>query len=475
MTPRSIAAALAALLASSPAAAAPSAGSVGVVAVAEPPGPGAELADLSRAFRASLAASTPGVLAADELRLRMAGASSTASLSELDRAYTGAVAALQAGDVERASRTLRAVAEDLERLPPSDRAFATWSRSMMRLARAEGSLGRKAEAREVLARLLRADATASADPELYPPSFVRQVEEIRRELRSKPRRKLLVTAGGAPARVYVEGRFAGEAPVTISLAPGEYRVAAAVGELATLPSRVDLSHEDQTVALDFSVARTLRPDSGPGLALPAATRASGVVGAGAALMLDRVFAVSVATDGDVRYLVGTAYDVQRGMLQREGRVRLSGSAPSPQSLGALAGFLATGEPSSLVDTRGAAKEPQRLAIEPQEPRAPGEGSAALRWSPVVTGGLAVILCGVATWQALAANGSYDDARGMLLPNGALANTADSAAYQALLDDGDAARRSAWIGGVGAATALGTTAILSYVSYRRTGEIGPFRF
>jgi hypothetical protein len=477
MTPRSIAAALAALLASSPVAAlaAPSPGTIGVVAVAEPPGPGAELADLSRALRASLAASTPGVVSPDELRLRMEGGGSAASLSELDRAYTGAVAALQAGDVERAARTLRSVAEDLERLPPGDRAFAAWSRSMMRLARAEGMLGRKAEARVVLERLLRADPTASADPELYPPSFVRQVDELRAELRAKPRRKLLVTAGGAAARVYVDGRFVGEAPVTVSIAPGRYRVAGVTGETATPASSVDLSSEDQTLALDFSVAQTLRPAAGPGLALSAAARASGVVGAGAALMLDRVFAVSVAADGDVRYLVGTAYDVQKGMLVREGRVRLSGAAPSPQSLGALAGFLVTGEASSLVDTRPATRQPQRLAVEPEEPGTPSRGSAMLRWSPVVTGGLAVLFGLAATGQAVAANQKYDDARGMLLPNGALSNLSDHGAYQALVDEGDAARQKARGAAVGAATMLGTTAILSYVSYKRTGEIGPFRF
>jgi hypothetical protein len=99
----------------------------------------------------------------------------------------------------------------------------------------------------------------------------------------------------------------------------------------------------------------------------------------------------------------------------------------------------------------------------------------LRWSPVVTGGLAVLFGLAATGQAVASNQKYDDARGMLLPNGALSNLADHGAYQALVDEGDAARQKARGAAVGAATMLGTTAILSYVSYKRTGEIGPFRF
>src|SRR5512138_1810369 len=86
--------------------------SMGVLAVSDPPGPGAELVDLSRAFRSALAQGYPGVVTADELRQRMVGRASTASLSELERAYAGAVAALQAGDNERAVRTLRAVIQD---------------------------------------------------------------------------------------------------------------------------------------------------------------------------------------------------------------------------------------------------------------------------------------------------------------------------------------------------------------------------
>ncbi len=67
MTQRSLRLACA-LLASALAAAAAAAESLGVLAVAEPPGPSAELAELTSQFRAVLAARTTGVLEPSELR-----------------------------------------------------------------------------------------------------------------------------------------------------------------------------------------------------------------------------------------------------------------------------------------------------------------------------------------------------------------------------------------------------------------------
>src|SRR5512138_130706 len=182
---------------------------LGVVAVADPPGPSADLADLTRALRTAVAEKMRGVLAPDELRARMAGQANAASLTELDRAYAGAVAAYQSGDYEGSARTLRAVIDDLERLPESEDGFSQWTRAHLRLARAEGSLGRKGEAREVMEHLIRANPSVKADPELYPPSFAKQLDEVRAAIKAAPKRKLAVTAGGRPARVFVEGRDVG--------------------------------------------------------------------------------------------------------------------------------------------------------------------------------------------------------------------------------------------------------------------------
>jgi hypothetical protein len=186
--------------------------------------------------------------------------------------------------------------------------------------------------------------------------------------------------------------------------------------------------------------------------------------------------VSLAVDGDVRYLVGSVFDISKGMLGREGRVRIAAAAPSTEALGALASFLVTGEASSLVITR---PEPKLKPTAPTRPQVEGDRAARnremLRWSPVATGGLAVVLGGVAIWQAMSANDSYDKAKAMLQSNGTLPLGADPARYDKFLSDGDSARRNAWIAGGGAVTAVGATAVLSYLSYKKYGVVGPFRF
>jgi hypothetical protein len=458
---------------------------VGVLAVGEPPaGPEAELIDLARTFRASVAERFQGVLSQEDLRLRMLGQTG-ASLTELDRAYAGAVAANQAGDYEGAVRTLRAIVDDLERLPESDDGFRQWSRAMLRLARAEGSLGRKGESREVMERLIRADPSAKADPELYPPSFVKQVEEVRVALKALAKRKLVVTAGGRAARVFVEGRDVGAAPVTLTVAPGRYRVSGAFGDVRASGGMVEIGDTDQTVPLDFAVSETFRPAAGPGLAIPASQRATGIVAAGAALKLDRLLVASFNRDGDVRYLVGAVYDVRRGMLQREGLLRLTGFSPPRDGLKGLASFLATGERMPLVELPAddVAKKPKakpqpapaelRLA-EPAEPATPSKGSALLRWSPVATAVLAVGLGAYAGIEAVNANTKYNDAKAMLA-GGSLAPGLSSSTYNQLVTDGDDARSRAIVAGGGAAVAVIGTGVLSWLSYKQTGEVGPFRF
>jgi hypothetical protein len=450
--------------------------SLGVLVVGEPPaGPGADLSDLAGALRASIAARRFGVLTADELRRRMAGQGQGTTLTELDRAYAGAVASYQSGDYEGATRTLRAVVDDLERMPESDDAYAAWTRAMLRLARAEGSLGRKGEARDVMERLLRSNPGARADPELYPPSFARQLEEARTALHSAPQRKLQVTASAKNVRVFIEGRSAGTAPTTASLPPGRYRISGLLGDVRVSAGVVDLTQEDSSVAIDFQVASTFRPAAGPGLALPASGRARALVSAGASLKLDRVAAAALEKDGDVHYVVAGLYDIRRGILEREGRVRLAGASAPAGGMEALAGFLLTGQPSGLVITKGEKDDsaPQRLRLDLPEEPSPYKGEALKRWSPVAAGALAVGLGGVAIWQGVASNSKYDDAHA--LASGGSVAPSNVSAYNGLVEDGDSARRVSVITGVGAAACAVTSGVLGWLSYKQTGEIGPFRF
>jgi tetratricopeptide (TPR) repeat protein len=461
---------------------------IGVVAVAEPPGPSAELAELTHQFRSVLSERIQGVLDAGKLRERMTGQTSTATLAELDRAYAGALATYQTGDFEGAVRTLRAVVEDLEKLPDSPDAFAQKTRALMRLARAEQTLGHQPEAKSLLERLVRADPAAKADPTQYPPSFQRQIDEARAEVKARPHRKLTIQATARGAKVFVEGREVGTAPVSVDLPAGRYRVSGAVGSLRVPGVTADLTQEAQTVTLNFALAEALRPSFGPGLALPEADRAKSLVTAGAWLGVDKLVTTQFTTDGDVLYLVGSIFDVRRGMLQREGRVRLSNKTAPPGSLSALAAFLITGEQSNLVAAVAAPQAVEKApALAPKQPTGPDVRAATapapttahsktLGWVAFGLGVAAIGVGAVAVVSELGAQGKYSDASN-LMANGALKSPSATTAaqYAQLVKDGDSKNSLAIATGAGAGGALVLSGILGIIAVKNTGEMGPFRF
>jgi hypothetical protein len=459
---------------------------LGIISVADPPnGPGPDLAELTHQLRSVVSERTQGVLEAAQLRERMTGQSSNASLAELDRAYAGALASYQVGDFDGSIRTLRAVIEDLEKLPDGPEPFAQWTRAMMRLARAEGTLGHKVEAREALERLVRATPNVKADPSQYPPSFQKQIDDVRAQLKGLPNRKLVVTAtpSGKQTRIYVDGRDVGAAPVTIALQPGKYRVSGTQGNVHVPGINIDLSGEDQSLVLNFGLAEAMRPSFGPGMALAEPDRARNLIMAGAWLGVDRLLTTSLTSEGDVTFLVGTMYDVRRGMLQREGRVRLAGKAAPAGHLTALANFLIRGQTDPVV---AEVSVKDRLTAKPVSPGgivlgkgggdpSPANGYRTMGWIAVGTGVLTLGLGTVAIIEGLSVKSSYNKARELTDSTGNLLPGKSLQTYNKYLSDGDSARGVAIGTGVGAGISLAATGILGYIAYRQTGEVGPFRF
>jgi hypothetical protein len=449
---------------------------IAVLAVSEQPGPGPELAILARALHDALVERRRSALAPDEIRRRITGRTTSASLSELDRAYMGAEAEQRVANFDGASRTLRAVVEDLERLPESEEAATQWSRALLRLAYVESSLGHKPEARALVEQLLRADPSARPDPELYPPGFAKQVEQVRTELGSRPKHTLSVKTGGRPARIFVEGRDRGPSPVTLSLAPGEYRVSALSGSAVVRGGVADLTQGDQALAIDLALAEEFRPDAGPGLAVRAAEQPSALVNAGATLGAGLVLAVSAIVEKDVRHLSAALYDVRRGRLQREGRIRLNDWTAPAGAIPALVEFLLNGAQSELVIT----KPDLSVSVGPRSAPgvdlrgAPPPGNLK-GWVAFSSGVLAIGVGAFAAYEGFTASGKYSSARGMLTSDGTLKLGQSLSAYNSARSDGDQAASLARYSAGAAVGLAATSAVLGYLSYRETGEIGPFRF
>ena len=499
-----------------------------VLAVADAPaGPETELAEMTHQLRAACRDRTGGVLDVPEMRARLLGQASNATLPELERAYAGALATYQNGEYEGSIRTLYAVVEDLEKLPESAEAYQQWVRALLRLAHAEGTIGHVGEARAAMEKVLSIEPRHQPDPEQYSPTYRREFDAARARVAARPRRSLSVGAIGRNGTAYVSGRASGQTPATVSLPPGRYRVGGAAGALRVPSFWVDLANEDRGVVLDFSLAAALRVNAGPGLALARAGRHAGVVRAGAWLGVDRVLATGIAVEGEVQYLAGSIYDVRRGAMMREGLVRMvAGSVPSA-NLGALAAFLLTGQPQRAVlpvatepvpapvaqapltesapsttaapptaapvaapviaarpastpapaPPRQAEPRPERVEDGPGARSAqaasvpPGLGAEATsagppRWmrpAAYVAGGTAVLLGGYALWQGLTASSRYDDATAMLRPDGSFQPGADPARYARLVSSGDSAKRAAVIGVSAAAVTAAAGGVLWLLS------------
>jgi len=361
-------AALAALVLALPAAAL-SSEKFAILAVGDPPaGPDGDLTELAHQLRAACRDRVPNVMDSSSMRARLLGQTSSATESELDRAYGGALAVYQNGEFESALRTLRAIVTDLESLPETDESYFQWKRALLQVAVVANADSNPKEMEAALARVARIEPTLQPDPDQFSPGFRKRFEDVKAKVRALPKRKLTVSAEGRQGMVYVNGKPMGLTPLTLNLPSGVYRVGGAAGSLRVPGIRVDLEQEDRTVVLDFALADSLRLNAGPGLALPAAARAHGVIRAGAWLGVDKLVVVTRAEEGQAQFLVGTIYDVLRGSLLREGSVRMvAGGVPSV-NLSALAAFLLTGQASREV--KQLSREPPKKAAPPVVAAAP---------------------------------------------------------------------------------------------------------
>jgi hypothetical protein len=342
-----------------------------VIAVAELPGPTPTLVDLANQVRDALAARRKGVLAAAEVRSRMRFGADAVSLPDLDTQYRAAVVAMQESDYAAASKALQTVVHGLERAFGLEGTFARWTRARLRLARVERLMGRGPEATRHLERLVRADPAVFVDPDLYPPSFQAEVEKVRAAVGAMPLHTLSVTAGGRPARVFVDGRDVGQAPVSVTLRAGAYAVNAALGKIWIPPVEVDLRSASQKLALDLSLAEMVRPELGPAVAAASSDRAFHVSTLGRHLEVDEVVVVWLESERNEQYLVADLQDVHTAIVYRAGSLRIAHGQPPPGGVAALVALLASGESSPLVELGLVA-----LTVDQPRPRLPPPGSSA---------------------------------------------------------------------------------------------------
>jgi len=436
-----------------------------VIAVAADGAPPAPLVEMTHQLRGACRERAAAVQDLREMRARLLGDRASASLAELERALAGALLTAAHGDHAAAARTLRGIAGEVERAPESDEAFALWTRAQLRVAHAELAAGRPREYREALERAAEVDPRVRADPDQYSPTFRRDLEAARARVAARPHHALEIAVSAAgpalpPPAVFVDGRPVGLAPVSLRVPAGRHRVGAAAGALRVPAVEVDVGAEGAAVALDLDLAAAVNVDGGPALAVPLAERDAAIVEVGAWLGADRVLATSLAADAGATFLVGGLYDVRRGALLREGRVRTAAGLAAPEHVAALSTFLLTGQASPAVLAAGAPVPAVDLAVRPATP-----GVARRSWTRPAALGSAAVAAGAGAFaihQLLSARGADADAAALVRSDGAIAG--DPAAYARHRSTAAAARRNAWIGAAGTAAFAAAAGVLGYLSW-----------
>jgi hypothetical protein len=287
---------------------------------------------------------------------------------------------------------------------------------------------------------------------------------------SRPQHELRISVPAAAepgaTAVFVDGRPVGAAPVSVRVSAGSHRIGAIAGSLRVPGVEVDVGSDGADVTLDVELAAAVDVNAGPALSLGSPGSEVALVKVGAWLEAERVLATSVTTEAGVSFLSGALYDVRRGALLREGRVRTAAGLAAPEHIAALSTFLLTGQPSAavLAPRAAAAQAPGALDLSATATSRAPIRPAWLRRSAVGSAAAAVGAGAFAVHQLLAARGASRAADALVRADGTIVG--DPAAYSRNRDAAASARRNAWVGAAGTAVFAAAAGALGYLSWER---------
>jgi hypothetical protein len=303
----------------------------------------------ARTFRAALAQRLGASVQTEMETAAPFGGLAQRTLPELNAALSAARNDFYADKSESALTTVKQALQDVVRLMPSD---ARWvaERDMLTFESQVELKTDRAAAEATLMRVLRVDSNFKPDTSVYPPSFQRFVEDVRKTAKKVGTNRLDISVSPPGKPVFVGGKPAGVAPLSLRLPPGDYRVEVDWGyrgltRMVTVQAPPVLP---KPVELAASVEGAIAPDGGP-----CVEPRGDVPGALARLLptlgVGEVFGVRTVTAGADRYALVTEVEAL-GSQQRTVRVKLPPGAPESDALGMMAVFFHTGRASPLVET-----------------------------------------------------------------------------------------------------------------------------
>lgn len=277
----------------------------------------------------------------------------THNLDDLQRQVATAHSFLMNGQNDRAIELLNDALAGLERASPEVGPWPATANALVLQAQIYRNLDRSKYSREALRRILRVDPTYRADPNVWPPSTIRALDAVRKELQGVEKGLLRVSSlDGSGTSVYVDGREMGKTPLRLELPQGAYRVSLLSQNAESFPRVVNLGREaivqvDMAFEGGLTAQVPLCLSGGDAGAIKLAT----VVGASRAVVVR-----NTAPKGYPPYVSGVLYEVDQGERVRSAGVR-------PEQLWDLVMYLFTGKPDIP-------KEPPPMAESPAQPELP---------------------------------------------------------------------------------------------------------
>jgi hypothetical protein len=302
----------------------------------------------ARTFRAALLQRVgPSVQTEVETAAPLGGLAQR-TLPELSTALISARGEFYSDKSDAALATLKHAVSDVLLLVPSEARWAVERDMLTFKSQVELKTDRPAAEATLLA-IFRVDPNYKPDTSVYPPSFQRFADDVRKVAKRLVTNRLDISVSPPGRAVFVGGKPQGLAPLSIRLPPGEYRVEVDWGYrgLARMVSVQAPPALPRPLELAASVEGAVAPDGGPCLEVHgdlegALTRLLPLVNA------SKVYGVRTASAAGVQFALVT--EVRGGGYEaRTVRVKIQAGAPEGDALGLIASYFQTGRPNPLVD------------------------------------------------------------------------------------------------------------------------------
>ncbi|MFT3841143.1 MAG: PEGA domain-containing protein [Myxococcaceae bacterium] len=246
------------------------------------------------------------------------------------------------GKFQPALEGARAAQREIERLPPSNETFKLLALSWALEGVTLRALNDKAGSDEVWKRLLSLDKDFSLDRDLYPPTTLKQFDQVRKEAGRISRVELSVRSPTPGAEVLVDGKPMGKTPLKVQLPAGSYWVTLANGDLRSFSHEVQVAKAAEVqIDLAFeSAVQTRRPlcvTAEQKNAIDQGMKLAALAGAEQAMVVR-----NESPSGEAGFISVTVVEVNKGNTSRVGGMKMQ-QAHTPQGVSSLADFLVTGK------------------------------------------------------------------------------------------------------------------------------------